>query len=97
MKTININKQALTLAHLLAKTNKVMTTKAKPFSYFLTIAYKMLKNNIHFVYVLRGLSKIYHTLCMSPSVDYDRFQTFGVLYLDIRHKAPLVVRKVAIF
>jgi hypothetical protein len=72
MKTTNINKQANDLAWLLLKANNVMTSKAKSFSYFLTIAYKMLNSEEHFIYVVQGLINIYYKMLRDNSVTSHR-------------------------
>jgi hypothetical protein len=88
MRTNTINKQAMKLAHLLGKINKVMTSKSKPFAYFLSIAYKMLRNSEHFAYVLRGLASINKAMLVDTRVSLSRFNTFGDCYMNLRLLAP---------
>ena len=84
MKHTNINKTAMSLAWLLLKTNKVLTSKAKGFNYFLTIAYKMLKNNAHFIHVLKGLSAINKEMVTNRAISITRSNDFGNCYADLR-------------
>jgi hypothetical protein len=92
MKTTNVNKQAMALAWLLLKANKVMTTKVKSFSYFLTIAYKMLKNDAHFIHVLNGLSAINNAMRTDSRVSPARFDVFSDTYSAIRWTATPQLR-----
>jgi hypothetical protein len=91
MKTTNINKQAMTLAWLLLKANNVMTSKTKSFSYFLTIAYKMLKNEAHFIYVLQGLINIYYKMLRNEGVTSHRLYSFQSCVDDIVIKSNAVI------
>lgn len=92
MKTTNINKQAMKLAWLLLRINNVMTSKNKTFGYFLRIAYKMLRNNNHFAYVLRGISNIKKRMRVNDRVTAERFRDFVSLYKTLRNFSPLEVR-----
>jgi hypothetical protein len=68
----NINSTAMKLAWLLLKINRIMTTKVKSFSYFLGIAYKMLKSDDHFIYVVNGLINIYYKMLRHDSITSHR-------------------------
>lgn len=84
----NINKQAMALAWALLKAHTVMTSKAKSFRYFLGIAYKMLKNENHFAYVLDGLVKVLHKMERNPLVSVERQSLYLASLLKIEAIAP---------
>jgi hypothetical protein len=82
--------QAHELALLLETSNKIMTSKAKGFSYFLTIAHKMLKSDTHYAYVVKGLSNILDTM-LSSKVSTVRLDNLLDCYLAIYRLAPRYV------
>jgi hypothetical protein len=92
MTIINTQCKAHQLALLLETSNKVMTTKVKSFSYFLSIAYKMLKNDEHFAYVVKGLSNICDKMLKSKRVSTARLDKLLTCYLAIFRLAPRYVR-----
>jgi hypothetical protein len=76
--------QAHQLAWLLLKINTVMTSKVKGFRYFLTIAYKMLCNEAHFIYVLKGLSIVNTAMLTNKAISMIRFNNFITCYTNLR-------------
>ena len=78
---------ALSLAWLLLKAHRLMTVNVKSLSYFIRIAYKMLKNEAHYIHVLKGLSIINSSMIIDRRVTTTRALDFSDLYRTMRRLA----------